>query len=106
LRAQIGAALGQPPDRHLERRVGFERVAVVAVGIARRDQQRPVADHLRQTMPNPLGRARVLDARGQSLGDPEPLLDHRQQQDPGIRCHPAAIERDVNQLAHHRWQTQ
>ena len=48
LRAQIGAALGQPPDRHLEGRIGAQRVAVVAVGIARRDQQGAVADHLGQ----------------------------------------------------------
>jgi uncharacterized SAM-binding protein YcdF (DUF218 family) len=46
----------------------------------RRDQQGAVADHLCQTMPNPLRRARVLDAIGQSLGDPEPLLDRRQEQ--------------------------
>ena len=104
LRAQIGAAFGQPPDRHLERRIGFERIAVVAVGIARRDQQRPVADHLGQTMPNPLRRARVLDAVGQSLGDPEPLLDRRQQQYPGVRGHLAAVESDMHRLALHRWQ--
>ena len=105
LRAQIGAALGQPPDRHLERRIGFERVAVVGVGIARRDQQRPIADHLRQPVPHPLGRARVLDAVGQSLGDAEPLLDPRQQQYPGVRSHPATVESHIHRLAHHRWQT-
>src|SRR6266700_7362650 len=49
-----------------------ERVAVVAVGIARCDQQCPVADHLREVVPHPLGRARVLDAIRQALGDPEP----------------------------------
>jgi hypothetical protein len=38
LRAQISAALRQPPDRHFEGRVRTQRVAVIAVGIARRDQ--------------------------------------------------------------------
>ena len=105
LRAQIGAALRQAPDRHLEGGIGFERIAVSAVGIARRDQQRPVADHLCQTMPNPFRRTRVLDAVGQSLGNPEPLLDRRQQQYPGVRGHLAAVESDMHRLALHRWQT-
>ena len=92
LRAQIGAALGQPPDRHLEGRIGAQRIAVVAVGIARRDQQGAVSDHLGQRMPHPFRRARVLDAIGQPLGDPKPLLDRRQQQYPGVRGHQAAIK--------------
>ena len=79
LRAQISPALGQPPDRHLEGRIGAQGVAVVAVGIARCDQQSAEADHLGQRMPNPLRRARVLDAIGQSLGDPEPPLNRREQ---------------------------
>ena len=92
LRAQIGAALGQPPDRHLEGRIGAQRIAVVAVGIARRDQQGAVSDHLGQRMPHPFRRTRVLDAIGQPLGDPEPLLDRRQQQYPGVRGQQAAVE--------------
>ena len=105
LRAQIGPALRKPPDRHLEGGVGSERVAVVAVGIARRDQQCAVADHLRQPVPDPLGIAPVFDAGGQAIGDPEPLLDRRQQQYPGVRGQPAAVEPDMHRLARHRWQT-
>ena len=106
LRAQIGAALGQPPDRHLEGRIGAQRVAVVAVGIARRDQQGAVADHLGKRMPHPVRRARVLDAIGQPLGDPKPLLDRRQQQYPGIRGQQAAIESDkCTGLPATGWQT-
>ena len=99
LRAQIGTAFGQPPDRHLEGRVTAQRVAVVAVGIARRDQQGAVADHLGQPMPHPIRITRVFEAGGQPFGDPEPLLDGRQQQDPGIRGQPAAIESDMHRLA-------
>src|SRR6266705_1548108 len=65
----------------------------------------PVADHLREVVPHPLGRARVLDAIRQALGDPEPLLDRRQQQYPGVRGHPAAVESDMHRLARDRWQT-
>jgi hypothetical protein len=103
LRAQIGAALRQAPDRHLEGGIGFERIAVGAVGIARRDQQRPIADHLRQTVPHPLGCTRILDAVGQPIGDPEPLLDRCQQQYSGVRGQPPAVERHLNRLARDRW---
>ena len=105
LRAQIGTAFGQPPDRHLERRVTAQRVAVIAVGIARRDQQGAVADHLGKPVPHPVRVARVFEAGGQPFGDLEPLLDGRQQQDPGIRGQPAAVESDMHRLARHRWQT-
>ena len=99
LRAQIGAAFGQPPDRHLEGRVAAQRVAVIAVGIARRDQQGAVADHLGQRMPHPVRLTRVFEAIGQPLGDPKPLLDGRQQQYPGIRGQPPAVESDMHRLA-------
>src|SRR3954469_5645854 len=50
-------------------------------GIARRDQQGAVADHLGKLVPHPLRIARVLKAGGQPLGDPKPLLDGCQQED-------------------------
>src|SRR5438270_5784163 len=56
-------------------------------------------------MPNPFRHTRVLDAVGQSLGNPEPLLDRRQQQYPGVRGHLAAVESHMHRLALHRWQT-
>ena len=84
LRAQIIAALRQPPDGHFEGRVGFERVAVVAVGIAGRDQQRAVPDHFGKTVHDPFRVARGLKAGSQPFGNLKPLLDGRQQQDAGI----------------------
>jgi hypothetical protein len=105
LRAQILAAFRQPSDRHLEGGVGFERVAIVAVGIARRDQQRAVADHLGKLMHHPIGIARIFAARRQAFGDLEPLLDRRQQQYSGVRGQPAAIKPDMHRLAADRWQT-
>jgi hypothetical protein len=56
-------------------------------------------------VPYPFRRARVLDAIGQPLGDPQPLLDRRQQQYPGVRGHQAAIEGQVHRLTRDRWQT-
>src|SRR5260221_10370608 len=55
-------------------------------------------------MPPPFRRARVLNAIGQPCGDPEPLLNRRQQQYPGIRGHLPAVESDMHLLALHRWQ--
>ena len=105
LRAQIIAAFRQPPDRHLEGGVGFERVAVVAVGIACRDQQRAVPNHIRQLMHDPIGIAPIFDARRQPFADLEPLLDRRQQQYSVVRGQPATVKADMHRLARHRWQT-
>jgi hypothetical protein len=85
LRAEIGAALRQPADRQLEGRVGAQRVAVVAVGVAGGDEQRTEADHLRQPMPHPLGRPWILKAAGQALGDPQLALDLGQHQHARVR---------------------
>jgi hypothetical protein len=63
LRAQIFTAFRQSSHGHLEGGVGFERVAVVAVGIARRNQQGAIADHLGQLVPHPVRVARIFDAR-------------------------------------------
>src|ERR1700761_7212279 len=105
LRAQISPAFRGTPERHLEGGIGFERVAVVAVGITRYDQQHSVADHLGKPVPHPVWRSWVLDAGGQPIRDLEPLLDRRQQQDPSVRSHPATVEGDLNRLACDRWQT-
>ena len=105
LRAQIVTAFRQSPDRHLEGGVGFERVAVVAVGIARRDQQGAIADHLGKPVQHPVRIARIFEASRQPIGDLEPLLDRRQQQYPGIRGQPPAVKSDMHRLAGDRWQT-
>src|SRR3954471_15777200 len=76
----------------------------IAVGIARRDQHRPIADHLGKPVQYPVGIAPVFDAIGQALCDPQPLLDRGQQQYPRVRGHPAAVEGQVHRLARDRWQ--
>ena len=105
LRAQIIAAFWQPSDRHLKGGVGFERVAVVAVGIPRRDQKRTVSDHLGKLMHHPIGIAPIFEARRQAFGDLEPLLDRCQQQYSAVRSQSAAVEPDMHRLARHCWQT-
>jgi hypothetical protein len=74
-------------------------------GIARRDQQGAIPDHLGQFVPHPLRVARVFDARRQPFGGLEPLLDGRQQQDAGIRGEPTAVERNMHRLAGDGWKT-
>src|ERR1051325_5560445 len=86
-------------------KAGSERLAVVAVGIPRCDQQGAIADHLGNLMPHPLRVARVLEAGGQTLGNPEALLDRGPQQDATIRGEPTAIETDMDRLACNGWQT-
>jgi hypothetical protein len=43
---------------------GVQRVIVVGIRVAGRDQERPKADHICEPMLLPLGRARILDAPG------------------------------------------
>ena len=71
----------------------------LASAIAGGDQQRAEADHLGEAVADPLGRARVLDAARQPLGEAEPPLDLGQHQHPGVRGQPAAVEGDVHRLA-------
>jgi len=99
LRAQIGGALGQPADRHLEGRIGAQRVAVVGVLVAGRDEQRPEADHLREPVLHPLGRPRVLEAARQALGNVEASLDLGEHQHPAVRGQAPGVERDLHRLA-------
>ena len=99
LRAEVRFALGRPTDRYLERRIGAERVAVVGVWVAGRDQQHPEADHLRHGVVNTVRRPRILDAAGQALGDAEPALDVRQRQHARVRGQATAVEREDDRLA-------
>ncbi len=84
LGAQVGSRFGQPAHRHLEGWIGSQGVAIIGVGIARGNRQRPEADHLRQPVNDPVGGARVLQAAGQTIGHAQPPLDLGQQQNPAI----------------------
>ena len=70
LGAQLGAALGQPADRHLEGRIGAQSIAVIGILVAGRDQQRPEADHLGERVLSALGRAGVLEERARRSAIP------------------------------------
>jgi hypothetical protein len=105
LRAQIGAALGQAANRHLERRIAPQRVAVVAVGIAAGDQQGAEADHLGERVAYGRRIAWVVDVSCQPFGDAEPPLDLGEQQHAGIGGQSAAVEGQPHRLAADRWQT-
>ena len=102
LRAQLGTALGQPADRHLERRVRAQGVAVVGVRVAGSDHQGPETDHLGEAVPDPIRITRVGQTLRQALGDAQTALDLGQHQDAGIRGQPATIESHVNRLARNR----
>src|SRR5713226_3172720 len=81
------------------RKVSISQYAAVWIS----SQQGPVADHLGEAVPHLFRRSWVLDAIRQALGDPEPLLDRRQQQYPGVRGQPATVESDMHRLARNRW---
>ena len=102
LRAQVPSALRRSTERHLERRVGAERVAVVGVRVAGRDQQHPEADHLGHGVVYAVRSPGVLNAAGQTLRDPEPALDVRQHKHARVGGQSPAIEGDLHSLAGER----
>jgi hypothetical protein len=69
LRTEVCPGLGEAADRHLEGGILAQRVAVIGIGIPRRDRQGAEADHLRDLVPNLVGGTRVFDASRQPLGD-------------------------------------
>ena len=103
LRTQLSPALRQPADRHLEGRIGTQRIAVVAIGIAGGDQQRTETDHLGDAVLYRRLITRIFNAFRQPFGNSKLPLDLRQQQHTGIRSQPAAVERHAHLLAADGW---
>ena len=99
LGAKIGAALRPAADRHLEGRIGPQRVAVIAVLVAGGDQQRPEADHLGEPVLDPIRRPWILDAARQAIGNTEPALDLGEDQNAAVRGQPAGVKGDLHRHA-------
>ena len=93
------SAFRQSADRHLEGRIGAQRVAVVAVRIAAGDQQGTEADHLGVAVLDALRRPVVAQAARQPLADPKPPVDLAQQQDATVRGQPAPIKSGNHRFA-------
>ena len=91
LRAQV-AVFGQPVHRQLEQRVGPQGIGVVAVLVAGGDHQHAEADDLVEPVHDALRRPRVTDAGGKTPGDPQPLLNLPQDQQPTIGGHQGAVK--------------
>ena len=59
----------------IEQRVVPQAVGVVAVLVACGDHQQAEARHVGKAVLDPLGRARIVDARGETSGHAEPVFD-------------------------------
>ena len=84
LRAQIGAAVGQPATGQLERRVQAQPVEIVAIFVAAGDGEDPGAQDIGQQMGDPALIAFVRDHCGEPLGDAQPPLRLGEQHDPAV----------------------
>ncbi len=71
---------GSDVRRQLEQRIGPQGCGVVAVLVAGGDHQQAEADDVGEGVHDLVGRARIVDAGGQPLGDTQPLLDLAQHQ--------------------------
>ena len=92
----------QPLQRHLEHRVGAQRVGVDAVLVARRDHQHPEAQDVGDAVLRARRIARIVDAGREPAGDIEPPLHLPQRQKPGVRRQRSAVETGGHGLAAHR----
>jgi hypothetical protein len=70
--------------RHLEHRIDAKTVGVIAVLVAGGDHQAE-ADDVGESVRDLIGRTRVLDTAGETIGDAQPLLGFAQHQDAAVR---------------------
>lgn len=71
--------------RHLEHRIDANTVGVIAVLVAGGDHQEAEADDVGESVRDLIGRTRVLDTAGETIGDAQPLLGFAQHQDAAVR---------------------
>lgn len=100
LRAEV-ARPRQPLQRHLEHRVGAERIGVDAVLVARRDHQHPKAQDVGDAVLGAGRIAGIVDAGAEPPGHIEPPLHLPQRQKTGVRRQRAAVEAGHHRLAVH-----
>ena len=79
--------------------VGASLKTGVAVLVAGRDHQHAEAQDGGEAVPNPLRRARVVDAGGEPTGDAEPALDLTQSQQATVGGQLSAVEAGDQGLA-------
>jgi hypothetical protein len=83
----------------LEQQIVPQAVGIVAVVVAGGDHQQAEAQHLGETVLDPLRRARIVDAGGEAPGDAEARLDLTQRQQAAIGREGAAVEAGDDQFA-------
>ena len=99
---QIEAALGGAAARDLERRIGAQRIEVVAVLIAGRDRHHARRRHVGVGVDDARRIAVVGQRRGDDVGEAQPQRDLAQDDDAAVRGHQASIEGGCERLARDR----
>ena len=89
---QIATRLGQAATGQLERRIDAQGIEVVAILVATGDGEQPCPDHVGVGMYRARRIARVGQAGGKAIGDPETRLDPAQHQNAPVGRQPAAVE--------------
>ena len=95
---QIGAGLGHAADGNLQRRIGAQRVDVVAVLVAGRDHEHPRRHHLGIAVPDACRIAFIAKRAGDRLGQAEARRDLAQHDQAAVRGQAAGIERGCERL--------
>ena len=103
LRTQVRAARGQPPAGEFEGGIGAQEVEIVGVLITAGDSENAGADHVGERVGDARGIALIGEAARQTIGDAEPALGHRKQQDAAVAGDAPAIESGDDFFAANRW---
>jgi hypothetical protein len=72
-------------ERHFEAGIHRQSVGIIAVFVTGRNHQQPEVDNLGERVYDLIGRARVFNASGKTIGDAKPLFDLTEHQDTAIR---------------------
>ncbi len=103
LRAEIIAAVRQPPAGKLEGGIAAQAIEVIGVLVAAGDRQHAGTQNVGDTVGDQRRVTRIGDQRCQTFGNPDPPLGRRQKHDAAIGRQAPAIEGGGEFLAADSW---
>jgi hypothetical protein len=106
LRAQVAAAVREPPAGQLEAGIVAHMIEVVGILVAAGDGEHAGAQDVGDTMRDEQGIAWIGDQPREPLGDPQAPLGGCQQQNAAIRGDASAVERSSELLASDGWKAE
>ena len=102
-RAPIGAAVGQPSAGQLEAGIAAQMIEIVGILVTAGNRQHAGTQDVGHAVRHHGLIAPIGNQRRQTIGNPNPPLNRRQQHHPAIRCQTPAVKCGSELLAADRW---